>query len=128
MIQLSKDEAIRGDRLLKDLCEHRSITKDILSYFTSEDETRMVCRNLKERGLIIITEMDTTSLFFVNPSSMTCSFLNKGGLVKEYQKMLEKEKLERLKNRLDKWKYYVFWPATILGAFGGIYSLIDLFW
>jgi len=79
-----------------------------------------ILKQLQDRGLVEISEKKYNYT------------LTEYGWAFESFKLIrkEKEKERKLSLReynLKKWKYYWFWPVAILGAVGGIISLLQIF-
>ena len=127
-MELTRNQAENGDRLLEKLCEEYTIRNSevIHEIFGGKDEAEHVGVLLRDAGLLSIdAQTENDLLYQVSRTTKTCRFLEEGGLVKEFEKGEKLRRQEHYEYSLSRWKYKTFWPLLIFGLFGGVYSMVD---
>lgn len=102
-----------------------TIRADILPEH-SYDHVVELLRSIRASDPAVLRINITRDADWVRATGITKQFLENGGFEKGAQKKEMLEKKLRNDARLSAWKVWVFWPAFVLGTFGGVYSMVDL--
>ena len=91
--ELNKRQSKQVDKFLEILCsvEYSLDEKQATEIFEDFDNAVFVCKRLEKLGLINLISSLGNPLYRIDKKDITCSFLKNGGMIKEYEKSINKD-------------------------------------